>query len=70
MSIGAWQIVIVLGIIGFIIFRNIKNRPVQKLDKRTQAVHKKGVTVGMGRELFASMRSQVSAAELGASTCV
>ena len=40
------------------------------LDKRTQAVHKKGVTVGMGRELFASMRSQVSAAELGASTCV
>ena len=36
MSIGAWQIVIVLGIIGFIIFRNIKNRPEQKLDKRTQ----------------------------------
>ena len=36
MSIGAWQIVIVLGIIGFIIFRNIKNRPEQKLDKKTQ----------------------------------
>ena len=36
MNIGAWQIVIVLGIIGFIIFRNIKNRPEQKLDKRTQ----------------------------------
>ena len=36
MSIGAWQIVIVLGIIGLIIFRNIKNRPEQKLDKKTQ----------------------------------
>ena len=36
MSIGAWQIVRVLGIIGLIIFRNIKNRPEQKLDKKTQ----------------------------------
>ena len=36
MNIGTWQIVIVLGIIGFIIFRNIKNRPEQKLDKKTQ----------------------------------
>ena len=40
------------------------------LEKRTQAAHKEGVTVGMGRELFAGMRMQVSAAELGASTCV
>ncbi len=64
----------------------IKNRDLLKLDchngslellvdaatlaQRTQAVHKGGVTVGMGRELFAGMRMQVSAAELGASTCV
>ena len=40
------------------------------LAQRTQAVHKGGVTVGMGREMFAGMRMQVSAAELGASTCV
>ena len=36
MSIGAWQIVIVVGIIAFIIFRNIKNRPKQIPNKRTQ----------------------------------
>ena len=40
------------------------------LEQRTQAVHHEGVTVGMGRELFAGMRMQVSTAELGASTCV
>ena len=40
------------------------------LEKRTQAVHKESVTLGMGRELFAGMRMRVSAAELGASTCV
>ena len=36
MSIGTWQIVIVVGIIAFIIFRNIKNRPKQIPNKRTQ----------------------------------
>ena len=40
------------------------------LAQRTQAVHQGGITLGMGRELFAGMRMQVSAAELGASTCV
>ena len=36
MSIGTWQIIIILSIIAFIIFRNIKNRPEQKLDDRTK----------------------------------
>ena len=36
MSIGTWQIIIILSIIAFIIYRNIKNRPEQKLDDRTQ----------------------------------
>ena len=36
MDIGSWQIVIVVGIIAFIIFRNIKNRPKQIPNKRTQ----------------------------------
>ena len=36
MSIGTWQIIIILSIIAFIIYRNIKNRPEQKLDDRTK----------------------------------
>lgn len=36
MDIGTWQIVIVVGIIAFIIFRNIKNRPKQIPNKKTQ----------------------------------
>lgn len=36
MSIGTWQIIIILGIIAFIIYRNIKNRPEQIPNKKTQ----------------------------------
>lgn len=40
------------------------------LATRAQASHQIEATFGMGREMFANMRNQVSAAELGASTCV
>ena len=40
------------------------------LATRTNAQQAQGLGLGMGRELFASMRQRVSAAELGASTCL
>ena len=36
MSIGTWQIIIIAGVIIFIIYRNIKNRPEQIPNKKTQ----------------------------------